>query len=238
MSLSRSTSTRRAWPTPWRKPASPRRRTAVIWEGVTNYLTEEAVDATLRDLTNTTAHGSTIILTYVDRAALDNDTEWHRTVAKVGEPWTFGLHPADVAGYLAARGLDLQGDLSTKDVPPRRAGRRVLPSRLGGGPLMPKVGEEHLANRRRQILDAAANCFARNGFHRTSMQDIVKPRIRDLARQGVDDQRRSFEGTVPDGMIRVLVAIYQGLLLQASWDDDLDADAFVASVRELVERRT
>lgn len=171
---------------------------------------------------------------------------------------------------------------------------------------MPKVSEEHLANRRRQILDAAANCFARNGFHRTSMQDIVKesgvsaglvyryftgkddmiaaiveewhrdrgftttedyldllraiagpraaqrrnlsmqawaetvrePRIRDLARQGVDDQRRSFAGTLPDGMIRVLVAIYQGLLLQASWDDDLDVEAFVASVRELVERRT
>ena len=39
---------------------------------------------------------------------------------------------------------------------------------------MPKVSAEHLANRRQQILDAAASCFARNGFHRTSMQDIVK----------------------------------------------------------------
>src|SRR6185436_6911310 len=39
---------------------------------------------------------------------------------------------------------------------------------------MPKVSEEHLASRRRQILDAAAGCFARNGFHRTSMQDIVR----------------------------------------------------------------
>ncbi|WP_344618374.1 helix-turn-helix domain-containing protein [Dactylosporangium salmoneum] len=39
---------------------------------------------------------------------------------------------------------------------------------------MPKVGEEHFAARRRQILDAAAACFAREGFHRTSMQDIVR----------------------------------------------------------------
>ena len=39
---------------------------------------------------------------------------------------------------------------------------------------MPKVTEEHLAQRRQQILDAAANCFARNGFHRTSIQDIIK----------------------------------------------------------------
>ena len=38
---------------------------------------------------------------------------------------------------------------------------------------MPKVSDAHLAARRRQILDAAARCFARDGFHRTSMQDIV-----------------------------------------------------------------
>jgi methyltransferase (TIGR00027 family) len=97
----------------------PRRRTAVVWEGVTNYLTEQAVDATLRDIVATTACGSTVILTYVDRAALDEDTEWHRSVRQVGEPWTFGLAPADVPGYLAERGLDLEGDLSTKDAAAR-----------------------------------------------------------------------------------------------------------------------
>jgi len=39
---------------------------------------------------------------------------------------------------------------------------------------VPKVSDAHLAARRRQILDAAAACFARDGFHRTSMQDIVR----------------------------------------------------------------
>ncbi|MBB5870572.1 AcrR family transcriptional regulator [Allocatelliglobosispora scoriae] len=38
---------------------------------------------------------------------------------------------------------------------------------------MPKVTEEHAANRRRQIVDAARACFVRNGFHQTSMQDII-----------------------------------------------------------------
>lgn len=37
---------------------------------------------------------------------------------------------------------------------------------------MPKVSQEHLERRRQQILDAAADCFARQGFHATSMQDI------------------------------------------------------------------
>jgi AcrR family transcriptional regulator len=39
---------------------------------------------------------------------------------------------------------------------------------------MPRVSEEHLAARRQQIVDAARVCFARNGFHMTSMQDVIK----------------------------------------------------------------
>lgn len=39
---------------------------------------------------------------------------------------------------------------------------------------MPKVSEEHLDARRRQILDAAVACFARDGFHRATMQDICR----------------------------------------------------------------
>jgi AcrR family transcriptional regulator len=37
---------------------------------------------------------------------------------------------------------------------------------------MPRVSEEHLERRRRQILDAARRCFVRKGVHETSMQDI------------------------------------------------------------------
>jgi AcrR family transcriptional regulator len=39
---------------------------------------------------------------------------------------------------------------------------------------LPKVSEAHLEARREQIIDAALACFARDGFHRTTMQDIVK----------------------------------------------------------------
>jgi AcrR family transcriptional regulator len=39
---------------------------------------------------------------------------------------------------------------------------------------MPRVPPEHLQARRAQILAAAVACFARQGFHRTTMQDIVR----------------------------------------------------------------
>lgn len=87
-----------------------------LWEGVTNYLTADAVDETLRWCAQS-AEGSWLVFTYVDRAVLD---EPHRfsgterlmdTLAKAGERWTFGFDPAAVPGYLAERGLTLETDV-------------------------------------------------------------------------------------------------------------------------------
>lgn len=38
---------------------------------------------------------------------------------------------------------------------------------------MPRVSAEHLAARRQQILDAARRCFVTDGFHATSMQQVI-----------------------------------------------------------------
>ena len=38
---------------------------------------------------------------------------------------------------------------------------------------MPRVSQEHTDARRRQILAAGRRCFAANGFHATSMQDLL-----------------------------------------------------------------
>lgn len=40
--------------------------------------------------------------------------------------------------------------------------------------IMPKISEDQQAQRRSHILDAAELCFARSGFHRTTMQDICR----------------------------------------------------------------
>src|ERR1700727_1763085 len=39
---------------------------------------------------------------------------------------------------------------------------------------MPKISEEQRQVRRTQILDIAGRCFARQGFHRTTMEDIIR----------------------------------------------------------------
>lgn len=39
---------------------------------------------------------------------------------------------------------------------------------------MPKVSPRYLDDRRQEILDAALACFARNGFHGTTIQDIAR----------------------------------------------------------------
>ena len=39
---------------------------------------------------------------------------------------------------------------------------------------MPKLSDQQTAQRRTRILDAAERCFARDGFHRTTMQAICK----------------------------------------------------------------
>ena len=39
---------------------------------------------------------------------------------------------------------------------------------------MPKVSQEHMDGRQRQILAAAGRCFASVGFHAATMQDVIK----------------------------------------------------------------
>jgi methyltransferase (TIGR00027 family) len=92
-----------------------------VWEGVTNYLTAEAIDSVLRQIRQA-APGSILLFTYIHRAVLDKPEQFFgakKLISRLqayGEPWTFGFYPEEIAGYLADRGLKLTNDLSVAEV--------------------------------------------------------------------------------------------------------------------------
>jgi len=91
-----------------------------LWEGVTNYLTSEAVDSVLQYVSNCSPR-SQLVFSYVHAGALDGSVYFEgaadllRNVARLGEPWTFGLNPVTLPEYLRQRGLQLDRDASARD---------------------------------------------------------------------------------------------------------------------------
>jgi methyltransferase (TIGR00027 family) len=92
------------------------RPTLFLWEGVTNYLTPDAVDRTLRWCA-AAAPESQLLFSYVDREVLDAPQAFFGTarllasLEAAGERWTFGLDPAGLEAYLRERGLRLLEDV-------------------------------------------------------------------------------------------------------------------------------
>jgi len=95
-------------------------RTFFLWEGVTNYLSEEAVDRTLRWCASAPP-GSRLLFTYVHRDVLTNPSAFHGTaklfesLEKFGEKWTFGIEPSRLRAFLAERNLILESDLGAAE---------------------------------------------------------------------------------------------------------------------------
>ena len=99
----------------------PDAHTFFIWEGVTNYLTETAVDQTLRYVAGAGCPGSRIVFTYIHARVLDHLDDFDAAdrsatmVERAGEPWTFGIEPSELREFLAARGLRLIDDFGSLD---------------------------------------------------------------------------------------------------------------------------
>ncbi len=85
------------------------KKTFFIMEGVTQYITEEAVDSTFRYVSRVSAPGSRIVFTYIHRGIIDGssrsgvDEKFFSVARRMGMPWIFGLNPEEVERYLAAR---------------------------------------------------------------------------------------------------------------------------------------
>ena len=86
-------------------------KTLFIWEGVTMYLTAEAVDETLAFVAGNSGKGSSIIFNYIFRSVLDgtSELEYAPKVRKAhergGEPFKFGIDKGKIDEFLASRGF-------------------------------------------------------------------------------------------------------------------------------------
>lgn len=95
------------------RPGEP---TLTIWEGVTMYLTEEAIEESLTAIRAYSARGSRLVFTYFDRAMIETRHAFSSLaktfVAQVGEPWRWGWDPEKLPDWMAARQLEVLRNVS------------------------------------------------------------------------------------------------------------------------------
>jgi methyltransferase (TIGR00027 family) len=99
---------------------SESRRSFILWEGVTGYLTAGAVDATL-GWCSRAATGSQLLFTYLHRDILTRPEAFLGTkrllasLERVGEGLRFGIDPDALPEFLAARGFELESDVGAAE---------------------------------------------------------------------------------------------------------------------------
>jgi len=86
-------------------------RSLFLWEGVTMYLTSDAVDSTLAFIRDSGAEGSMVVFDYIYASVLRQENRYYgekeifERVSKAGEGWTFGIEEGEIEGFLSERGF-------------------------------------------------------------------------------------------------------------------------------------
>lgn len=101
-------------------------KTLFICEGVSYYLSPEAVDDILAFVANNSPRGSSIVFDYfvqtgADKAGGSRISRWRleriaRSGRTTGEPVLFRMQPESVGGFLSTRGFKLQANLVAQDL--------------------------------------------------------------------------------------------------------------------------
>jgi methyltransferase (TIGR00027 family) len=112
-------------------------RTFLVWEGVTQYLSESAVRATFDQLSRLAA-GSRLNFTYVRSDFLSGERLYgadavYRKFRGEHQIWKFGMQPQDVAAFLAGYGWRLREQLGPDEIRDRYvqpAGRALAVSQI------------------------------------------------------------------------------------------------------------
>jgi methyltransferase (TIGR00027 family) len=97
----------------------PARPAVFVWEGVTQYITEEAVQRTLL-FVGKSAPGSLLLFTYVLKSIIERRSDipgadHMMDVVSQQSPWVFGLEPSNISAFLKPFHLTLIADVGYAD---------------------------------------------------------------------------------------------------------------------------
>lgn len=99
----------------------PAKKTFFVWEGVSMYITEEAVKATLTFIATRSAAGSAVVFDYMMAGVAARDWKRYpqaRIIATLcalhGEPWIFGFPEPSAGPFVQKAGLEVVEDLNGK----------------------------------------------------------------------------------------------------------------------------
>ena len=114
----------------------PKLKSLFIWQGVSMYLTEDAVEATLAFVVNHSGPGSAIVFDYIYRGVLDG-VQKHSEVSGMrryrfmtGEGLTFGIAEGEIEAFMKRRGFHQVKDANVDDLrgayfTGKNAGRKI-----------------------------------------------------------------------------------------------------------------
>jgi methyltransferase (TIGR00027 family) len=82
------------------------RKSLFLLEGVTMYLSDDAIDKTFTFIRDVAGKGSWVVFDYIYAGVLRQENKYYgekdifKTVAKAGERWSFALEEGEIAGFL------------------------------------------------------------------------------------------------------------------------------------------
>ncbi|ATB34116.1 class I SAM-dependent methyltransferase [Melittangium boletus] len=99
------------------------KRTFFLWEGVSMYLTEEAIDQTLGFVARNSPPKSSIAFDFVDQGALKGNSprhpgvqQWIDVLTELGHPMTFGIDENATDVFLRKRGFEVVSQIGSAEM--------------------------------------------------------------------------------------------------------------------------
>jgi methyltransferase (TIGR00027 family) len=104
------------------------KKTVFVWEGVTFYIPESAVNGTLRFVASNSAPGSRIVFDYFVKSGLETPgiVALNKRLTALGEPFIFGMPDENRDRFVARQGLRMISEVGINELR-----RRYLPDGFG-----------------------------------------------------------------------------------------------------------